>query len=209
MITQLSTQTSTSKMPQKGVSSTSAATSINNPLFEKIDIDVIQLKKIMKSELLTSLSFLGLPEDYIRRLMQVVFSELKQGFKDSIKDFNSVFEGEGYKITRDRLIELLREEDENECKPSDYAFNLAWDLFIGAASQLQGRFSKATVAADDEGGIRLRWRNLDKTREVSLYCPSSPGEKAYIYHEMDDEYDADYKVFDSSLARWLSWLTQK
>ena len=118
------------------------------------------------------------------------------------------FESEGYKVTRDRLISLLHEDDEEEPKPT-YAFDLAWKFMTNAAKKLPKDLPRASVAADDEGGIRIRWRNLDKSREVSLYCPSSNKEKAYIYYEIDDKYDVDYNSPDLTLAEWLTWLTQE
>jgi hypothetical protein len=162
---------------------------------------------------LSPAEYAALSQDLILSLLQfstreAILDAIRQAFKDAAKlgNTDSSFEGEGYKTTRDRLIALLREEDEDECRPTSHAFTTAWELITDTTRQLQKGFPKASVAADDEGGIRLRWRSLDRTREVSLYCPSSPSEKAYIYHEVGDEYDADYKVSDLALAKWLSWL---
>ena len=130
----------------------------------------------------------------------------------SLRQGNNVdltFESEGYKVTRDRLISLLHENDEEEPKPNPYAFDLAWKFMTNATKKLLKDFPRASVAADDEGGIRIRWRNLGKNCEVSLYCPSSNTEKAYVYYEIDDKYDVDYNSPDLTLAKWLTWLTQK
>lgn len=130
----------------------------------------------------------------------------------SLRQSNNVdltFESEGYKVTRDRLISLLHEDDEEELKPTPYAFDIAWKFMTNAAKKLLKDFPRASVAANDEGGIRIRWIASDKNREVSLYCPSSIEEKAYIYYEIDDKYDVDYNSPDLTLAKWLTWLTQK
>jgi len=118
------------------------------------------------------------------------------------------FESEGYKVTRDRLISILHEDDEEEPKPTPYAFDLAWKFMTNATKKFLKDFPRASVAADYEGGIRIRWRDLDRNREVSLYCPSSMAEKAYIYYEIDDKYDVDYNSPNLTLAKWLTWLNQ-
>jgi hypothetical protein len=109
---------------------------------------------------------------------------------------------------QNRLIELLQEEEECDIsKPTPHSFTTAWRL-VNEASKLRGKyFQKATVATDDEGGIRLRWRNPNKDREVRLYCPANPTKKMYIYHEEDDSYGAEYNVSGRTLANWLYWLS--
>lgn len=161
----------------------------------------------------SKLSIFGssLLQDSTYDLVKILISEVEREIsKDLVtsQNIDAIFEGEGYKATRDRLIALLREDDDGECKPTSHAFSSAWTLVTDATRKLQKHFPKASAAVDDECGIRLRWRNLDKTREVSLYCPSDGSEDAYIYHEQDNEYDADYNVSGLSLANWLSWLTK-
>jgi len=112
-------------------------------------------------------------------------------------------------ITQKRLIELLKEEYDDEygiLKPTPYAFNKAWNLIMAASLLMKNSFPKASVSTDSEGGIRLRWQKLIPEREVRLYCPSEPGKKIYIYHEAGDEYDAVYDISGETLAHWLNWL---
>ncbi|MGA7952469.1 MAG: hypothetical protein WCA07_03005 [Gloeobacterales cyanobacterium] len=110
---------------------------------------------------------------------------------------------------QNRLTALYHQEEEecNISKPTDHSFNTAWKL-VTEASELRGKyFQKATVATDDEGGIRLRWRNPNKDREVRLYCPANTTKKMYIYHEEGDSYRAEYNVSGRTLAEWLYWLS--
>jgi hypothetical protein len=128
-----------------------------------------------------------------------------------LEDFKIIrlYELENFRITRERLIALVREKDEDEDHPTSHAFTNAWELIMKVIKILQIDFPKALVAADHEGGIRVRWRSSDKTRDVSLYCPSTNEEQTYIYHEeVGKDYDVDYSVSDLTLSKWLLWLTK-
>jgi hypothetical protein len=109
---------------------------------------------------------------------------------------------------QNRLAALFQEEEECDIsKPTHHSFSTAWKL-VTEASELRGKyFQKATVATDDEGGIRLRWRNPNKDREVRLYCPANTTKKMYIYHEEGDSYNAEFNVSGRTLAEWLYWLS--
>ena len=117
------------------------------------------------------------------------------------------FVSKALSITQDRLVDLFRGEDE-EVIPTEYAFITAWKLVSSASNFLKNDFPKASSATDDEGGIRLRWRNANLTRDVRLYCPGHPERAMYIYHQVGNEYEGVYDVTGLTLAKWLHWLVK-
>src|SRR5262249_8565369 len=104
-----------------------------------------------------------------------------------------------------RLESLLDEEETDDygvLRPTEYAFNTAWELLVGASHEMTGSFPRASVSTDSEGGIRVQW--LRPERQVRLVIPSVEGKRQYIYHEEGDRYDLEETVSASTLARWLS-----
>lgn len=112
----------------------------------------------------------------------------------------------GFAVTCDRLSALMREGDENEPKPSLYAFVNTGRLISEAEQFLPFDFPKAVVAADEEGGIRCWWRTSVPGHEVGLYCPSTRSEKAYVSHKVGDDYGTEDIVSGQVLAKWLTGL---
>lgn len=128
-----------------------------------------------------------------------------------IKDFVfSVDNQSNIQITQNRLLELLREEDEDEdlLKPTNYAFDKAWNLVENASKVLKKKFPKAWVSTDGEGGIRLTWSKLQSEAEVRLICGATPEKRTYIYNEQGAKYGVIEQVSASSLSQWLTWLNQ-
>ena len=106
------------------------------------------------------------------------------------------------------LLELLDLEEEDEygtLKPTDYAFKTTINLLLEAYEHLGEKFPKGTASTDDEGGIRLNWKNRTQDSRVCLFCPANPAETAYIYHQKNDEYASDEKVSGTALVYWLDW----
>lgn len=115
------------------------------------------------------------------------------------------------KITQDRLIELLQEEDEDEygiLKPTIYAFDKAWNLVLAASQLMKNSFKRASISTDSEGGIRLTWTKQQPEAEVRLICPKEPNKQIYLYHEKDSQYGVVKDVSGFTLASWLQWLNQ-
>jgi hypothetical protein len=115
---------------------------------------------------------------------------------------------QGITITLKRIVGLLESEEEDEygiLKPSDYAFKTIINLVLEAHSLMGNSFPKASASTDHEGGISLDWAKVETDRQVSLFCPFSSEQKAYIYHQISDEYAVDYDVSLPNLAHWLRW----
>lgn len=120
-------------------------------------------------------------------------------------------EEQGIKIVRDRLIELLQSEDEDEygiLKPTPHAFATAWKLVSDASELMRKSFPKASASTDDKGGIRLTWTRLKPEIEVRLICPYEPSKKTYLYHETSEKHGTIDDVTALALASWLQWFNK-
>jgi hypothetical protein len=115
-------------------------------------------------------------------------------------------------VTLKRLIALLEEDETDEygiLQPSQAAFKLAMQLIIEAYEAMYNSFPKASVSTDEEGSIRLIWSKQAPEREVRLVCPATTDQKAYLYHELEDDYAVERDVTASVLVHWLEWLNQE
>ena len=113
-----------------------------------------------------------------------------------------------YRITAQRILELLELEEEDEygiLKPTEYAFRTAMKLVLGAYDSMGNSFPKASACPDEKGGIMLDWSKENLSCTIHLFCPSSPEIKAYIYHQTGEVYAGDYEVSSSRLSYWLNW----
>jgi hypothetical protein len=118
-----------------------------------------------------------------------------------------------FKITQNRLLELLKEEEEDEDgydlpKPTPYAFYETWNLLEKVSAIMKDQFPKARASTDGEGGIRLAWSNLQTKAKVRLIYGATPKDQKYIYHEQANEHSVIEQVSVSSLLNWLKWLNQ-
>ncbi|ELS00116.1 hypothetical protein [Gloeocapsa sp. PCC 73106] len=101
------------------------------------------------------------------------------------------------------LLELKEEDEYGTLKPTEYAFKTIIHLLLEAYEHLGEKFPKGTASTDDEGGIRLNWKNRTKDSRVCLFCPANSQETAYIYHQTNDEYASDEEVSGTVLVYWL------
>ncbi|PSB01374.1 hypothetical protein [Merismopedia glauca] len=109
------------------------------------------------------------------------------------------------------LLELLDLEDDDEygtLRPTESAFKTTINLIVEAYEHLGEHFPQGRASTDDEGGIRINWKNRAQDLRVCLFCPSNLSEKAYIYHQKNDEYASDEQVDGVTLVRWLDWFNQ-
>ncbi|MCC3407487.1 MAG: hypothetical protein JGK17_18210 [Microcoleus sp. PH2017_10_PVI_O_A] len=116
-----------------------------------------------------------------------------------------------FRITVERLIELLDLEDEDEygiLKPTEYAFRTAMKWVVEAYDVLRENFPKASVSTDELGSIRLAWQNTSADCRVRLFCPSNADDRAYIYHQKHEEYKSEDIIAASTLVHWLEWYNQ-
>ena len=98
-----------------------------------------------------------------------------------------------FRITVERLIELLDLEEEDEygiLRPTEYAFRTAMKFVVEAYDSMGNSFPKCSTGTDDRGSIRLAWQNINGDRRVRLFCPHSSDEKAYISHQNSEEYSS-------------------
>jgi hypothetical protein len=105
-----------------------------------------------------------------------------------------------------RLLELL-DYDEDEVRPTNYAFSTAWNLLLTAVWHLPHGLPDAVAYTDEDGGIRCEWRHA--SRQLRLIVPAESHGRHYIYHEEGDNYSAEDPVSPETLAVWLRWLTER
>jgi hypothetical protein len=113
-----------------------------------------------------------------------------------------------YRITAQRILELLELEEEDEygiLKPTEYAFRTAMKLVLGAYDIMRDSFPKASACPDEKGGIMLDWSKNNPDCAIHLFCQKSPEIQAYISHQKGDEYAGDYEVSSPRLSYWLQW----
>ena len=111
-----------------------------------------------------------------------------------------------YVITLKRIEELRDEEDEED-RPSEYAYKRALDLLRQTAKELRLDFRRAHVCIGPDGGLRITWSS--GAREVRLICGAGPTSKTYIYHESPGAHDVEYSVNAPALTRYLRWAFQE
>lgn len=131
--------------------------------------------------------------------------------KEQITDSISNSGLSNFRITVERLIELLDLEEEDEygiLRPTEYAFRTAMKLVVEAYDSMGNSFPKCSTGTDDQGSIRLAWENINADRRVRLFCPSNAEEKAYIYHQNNQEYKSEYLISASTLVHWLEWFNK-
>ena len=116
-----------------------------------------------------------------------------------------------FRITMQRLLELLDLEEEDDygiLRPTEYAFRTAVKLVVEAYDALGDSFAKGGTATNELGGIFLDWKNREKDCSLHLFCPSSPENTAYIYHQKSDEYGSEDVVSGLTLVHWLKWFNE-
>ena len=116
-----------------------------------------------------------------------------------------------FRITIERLIELLDLEEEDEygiLRPTEYAFRTAMKLVVEAYDVLGDNFPKCSTGTDYQGSIRLAWQNRDSGCRVRLFCPHNPDRKAYIYHQKSEEYGSEDITSAATLTHWLEWFNK-
>ncbi len=113
-----------------------------------------------------------------------------------------------FRITIERLIELLDLEEEDEygiLRPTEYAFKTAMKLVVEAYDIMGNSFPKCSTATDDRGSIRLAWHDINTDCKIRLFCPSNADGKAYIYHRKSEEYGSEDITSAATLVHWLEW----
>ena len=130
---------------------------------------------------------------------------------EQITDSNSTKGLSNFRVTVERLLELLDLEEEDEygiLKPTEYAFKTAMKLIVEAYDVLGYRFPQASTSTDDAGSIRLAWQNKNADCRVRLFCPSNADTQAYVYHQKNEEYKSEDIIYVSTLVDWLEWFNK-
>jgi hypothetical protein len=110
-----------------------------------------------------------------------------------------------YQITLDRLRELQHEEDEED-RPSDYAYDRAIRLLRDLACDLGMEFPRAIIVTGPGKSIRLLWTRNE--REVRVTVGGSETSKSYIYWQASGRSGVQ-GTFDGRILRgYLNWLAQ-
>jgi hypothetical protein len=131
--------------------------------------------------------------------------------KEQITDSSNTKGLSNFRITVERLIELLDLEEEDEygiLRPTEYAFRTAMKLVVEAYDILGDNFPKASTGTDDQGSIRLAWENINADRRVRLFCPHNANEKAYTYHQKSEEYGSKALTSAVILVDRLKWFNE-
>ncbi|NJM60594.1 MAG: hypothetical protein HC849_10945 [Oscillatoriales cyanobacterium RU_3_3] len=131
--------------------------------------------------------------------------------KEQITDSSSNSGLSNFRITVERLLELLDLEEEDEygvLKPTEYAFRTAMKLVVEAYDVLRDNFPKASAATDDRGSITLDWTRLEPDRTVRLFCPFSQEQPVDIFHHTKDEYAVEDIISSPTLVYWLQWFNE-
>ena len=113
-------------------------------------------------------------------------------FKPSEREFN---------IVLSRILQLQLEED--DLRPTGYAFQTALALVVEANRVLRGNFARASAAVDEDGSISLYWRK--PARNIELNIPAQSQGKHYIYHREGTEHGVERNVTADALAHWIEW----
>ena len=121
---------------------------------------------------------------------------------------NAGMENAGLKILLTDLATLLQSQDYNDefIRPTRHALTRTWNILRDASVFTTGPFPVGTIFPDGDGGLRIEW--IRPSRELRLAVSAQPDGKAYIYHELGDRYDVDYRVTPNILAFWLNWLNE-
>ena len=117
-----------------------------------------------------------------------------------------------FRITVERLIELLDLEEEDEygiLRPTEYAFRTAMKLVVEAYDSMGNSFPKCSTGTDDQGSIRLAWTSLELDRTIRLFCPFSAEQPVDIYHHAKNEKAVEDIVSSSTLVYWLQWFNKR
>lgn len=117
-----------------------------------------------------------------------------------------------FRITVERLIELLDLEEEDEygiLRPTEYAFRTAMKLVVDAYDIMGNSFPKCSTATDDRGSITLDWTSLEPERTVRLFCPFIAEQPVDIYHHTENENAVEDIVSSSTVVYWLQWFNKR
>ncbi len=96
--------------------------------------------------------------------------------------------------------------DEDFVKPTEYAWKKTWELLDTAGKNIDGAFPLGTVYPHGNGGLRIEWIGSEK--ELRLSISANANGRSYIYHEVGNQYDADYNVSAYNLANWILWFNR-
>ncbi|MEG4808776.1 hypothetical protein QUA82_14170 [Microcoleus sp. F8-D3] len=131
--------------------------------------------------------------------------------KEQITDSSSNSGLLNFRITVERLIELLDLEEQDEygiLRPTEYAFKTAMKLVVEAYDSMGNSFPKASPGTDDRGSITLDWTSLEPELTVRLFCPHNADDKAYIYHHKSEEYGSKDITSAAILVDRLKWFNE-
>ncbi len=107
------------------------------------------------------------------------------------------------------LLDLDTEDEYGILRPNDYAFKMAMNLIIDTYTMMGDEFPQGSSSTDDQGGIRINWKNSQKDCRVCLFCPSNPEQKSYIYYQKNEDYNTVEDVSSLTLFQWLIWYNQQ
>jgi HKD family nuclease len=66
-------------------------------------------------------------------------------------------------------------------------------------------FPQCSTGTDDGGTIKLFWQITNGDRRLRLLCPHNADDKAYIYHQKNEEYGSEDITSAATLVYCLEW----
>ena len=120
-----------------------------------------------------------------------------------------------FSVVLTRLKNLFRDatEDEDADAPSLYAFQKTMELLYSTFADMnqqtvksqEALFPLASVATDEDGGIHVYWRSLE--RNVHVAIPPDENGSAFLYHSTPTAYKVEKPLTPGLLSSWLAWYT--
>lgn len=109
-----------------------------------------------------------------------------------------------YVVTLERIAELQDNEDD---RPSKYAYAGALKVLVEAARELSIEFPRASASVGPNGGLRITWSSA--IAEVRLVIGGSEANKSYIYSESGLLHGVDYNLDGRHLAGHIRWFLRE
>jgi hypothetical protein len=106
-----------------------------------------------------------------------------------------------------KRIEGLRTDDDEEERPSDYAYDKAVEALKELAQELRMRFPRASASVGPNRGLRITWSF--GPGEVRLVIGGSAANKSYIYREYGPEHGVEHIVDGRHIAQSLRWVLRE
>lgn len=104
------------------------------------------------------------------------------------------------------VFALYQDEDE-EVPPSRQVVDWILESAVLSKRLLAQTWSVPRVSTDDQGGIRLSWRNAE--RELRAVVPAGASSERYIYWQIGDKFGGIPNFSSATLYERLRWVNER